>query len=121
MNKIYWDDVNGKVTADSSYAPIIKGQDIYIETYGIYGTNKIRINIAYTQAIKENENMYYYRKAILNKNNLEYCDLGKLIKLVVPSDKYDSLAAELKGENKICKTIKETITSVQASVKGGGI
>jgi len=98
MNKIYWDDVNGKVTTDSRYAPIIKGQDNYIETYEIYGTDN-KIDISYTQAIKENENMYYYRKHILNMYKLEYCDLGKLIKLVIPSDKYDSLVEELKGED----------------------
>lgn len=97
MSKIYWDDVNGRVTTDSSYAPIIRGQDIYIETYEIYGTNN-RINIAYTQTTKENENMYDYRKGILNMHKLDYCDLGKLIKLVIPSDKYDSLVAELEGE-----------------------
>lgn len=94
--KLYWDEGNGKVTKDSSYAPIIKGKDIYIETYEIYGTNN-RIDIAYTQTTKENENMYYYRKRILNMHNLEYCDLGKLIKLTIPSDKYDSLVEELKG------------------------
>ena len=90
MNKIYWDDVNGKVTADPSYAPITRGQGNYIETYEISGTNN-RIDIAYTQTTKENENMYYYRKRILNMHNLEYCDLGKLIKLVIPSDKFESL------------------------------
>lgn len=97
MNKIYWDDANGEVTTDSRYAPIIKGQDIYIETYEIRGTNN-RIDIAYTQITKENENMYYYRKQILNMHKLEYRDLGELIKLVIPSDKYDSVVAELKGE-----------------------
>ena len=96
MNKIYWDEANRKVTTDSRYTPI-KRQDIYIETYEIYGTNN-RIDIAYTQTTKENENMYYYRKRILNMHNLEYCDLGKLIKLVIPSDKFDSLVEELKGE-----------------------
>lgn len=98
MDNIYWDEVNGKVTTDSRYAPIIKGQDIYIETYEICGTNN-RIDIAYMQTTKENENMYHYRKQILNMHKLEYCDLGKLIKLVIPSDKYDSLIAELKGES----------------------
>ncbi len=97
MNKIYWDDVNGKVTVDSSYAPIIRGQGNYIEIYEIEGTNN-RIDIAYTQTTKEEENMYYYRKSKLNMRKLDYCDLGKLIKLVIPSDKYDSLVAELKGE-----------------------
>ena len=95
MNKIYWDDVNGKVTKDSSYAPIIRGQGNYIETYEIDGTNNM-IDIAYTQTTKEIENMYYYRKSILNMHNLEYSDLGKLIKLKIPSDKYDSLVEELK-------------------------
>ena len=99
MNDIYWDEANGKVTTDSSYAPIIKGQDIYIETYGIYGSNKIRIDIAYTQTTKENDNMYHYRKEILNKNGIEYCDLGKLIKFIVPSEIYDSLVEEQKGGN----------------------
>ena len=96
-NKIYWDEANGKVTTDSRYAPIIKGQDIYIETYKIYGTNN-KIDITYTQTTKENENMYYYRKGILNMHGLKYSDLGKLVKFVVPSDKYDSLVEELKGE-----------------------
>ena len=96
MSKIYWDEGNGKVTKDSSYAPIIKGQGIYIETYEIYGTNN-RIDIAYTQTTKENENMYYYRKRILNMHKLEYSDLGKLVKFVVPSDIYKILVAELKA------------------------
>jgi len=91
MGKIYWDEGNGKVTTDSSYAPIIKGQNIYIETYEIYGTNE-RISIAYTQSIKDNENMYYFRKRILNAHRLEYCDLGKLVKFEVPSKVYKMLA-----------------------------
>ena len=95
--KIYWDEANGKVTTDSSYASIIRGKDIYIETYEIYGTDN-RIDVAYTQTTKENENMYYYRKSILNTHKLDYCDLGKLIKFVIPSDKYDLLVSELKGE-----------------------
>ena len=94
MNEIYWDEGNGKVTKDSSYAPIINGQDIYIETYEIYGTNN-RIDIAYAQITKENENMYYYRKRILNMHKLEYCDLGKLVKFVVPSSIYEILKRTL--------------------------
>ena len=91
MSKIYWDEGNGKVTTDSSYAPIIKNvNDIYIETYEIYGTNN-RIDIAYTQTTKENENMYYFRKSILNNHGLDYCDLGKLLKFEVPSKVYKML------------------------------
>lgn len=93
MSKIYWDEGNGKVTKDSSYALIIKGQDIYIETYEIYGTNN-RINIAYTQTTKENENMYYYRQRILTMRGLEYSDLGKLVKFVVPNKIYKILVAK---------------------------
>lgn len=94
MSKIYWDEINGKVTTDSSCALIIKGRkgrDIYIETYSLANDSEKRISIAYTQRTKDNERMYYYRKQILNNHGLEYCDLGKLIKLEIPSDKYDSL------------------------------
>lgn len=94
--QIYWDEINGKVTKEQKNVPIIKGKDIYIEIYEIYGTNNV-IAIAYTQATKENENMYYYRKSILNMHKLDYCDLGKLIKFVIPNDKYNLLVEEMKG------------------------
>lgn len=91
MSKIYWDEINGKVTTDSSCALIIKGRDIYIETYSLANDSEKRISVSYTQKTKDNEHMYYHRKQILNNHGLEYCDLGKLIKLEIPSDKYDSL------------------------------
>lgn len=98
MIEMYWDEGNGKITKDSICTPIRKGTSIYVETYEVF-ENK-RISIAYTQETLDNENMYYYRKHILNLHRIEYSDLGKLILFEVPCDVYDKWLSELKGEQK---------------------
>ncbi len=94
-DRLYWDEGNGQVTRDSSYAPIYPGS-FYIETYEVrnQGCLDARIDIAYTQERKDNENMYYVRLSILNFHGLTYSDLGELVKLTIPEEKYDSLLKE---------------------------
>lgn len=93
--RLYWDEGNGQVTRDSSYAPIYPGS-FYIETYEVrnQGYSDAMIDIAYTQERKDKENMYYVRLAILNLHGLTYSDLGKLVKLTIPEEEYDSLLKE---------------------------
>lgn len=95
---IYWDEGNGKVTNDKSFALIYDSEWCYIETYEI--ENGKRIDIAYSQKTKEIENMYYYRLRVLRSYGLEYCDLGKLIKLGVPTEQYKELLRRWKNDNR---------------------
>jgi len=85
----YWDEGNGRITDDPSYAPIVDGGGIYIETYEI--AHKMRIDIAYTQETKEYENLYDYRKNVLERHNLKLSDLRRLVRLAVPSEKYKEI------------------------------
>lgn len=94
----YWDDVNCCVTDDNSYAPIYDGGEMYIETYDIV-PGKSRFSIAYTEEIKNNGNMYLFRKQMCEKHGLLYSDLHKLIRLRVPTEKYKEIYKEEHDQN----------------------
>jgi hypothetical protein len=85
----YWDFVNGKVTDDPEFAPIVDGKEIYIETYEL--RTGMRIDIAYTEETKQLENMYYYRKSVLAQHHLTVEDLGNLVRLAIPHEKYEEV------------------------------
>lgn len=85
----YWDYINGCVVDDSSYAPIYNGHEVYIETYEV-GEN-CRINIVYTEEIKKNENMHYFKERVCNQSGIQLSDLGKLIRFCVPDKKYKEI------------------------------
>lgn len=85
----YWDEGNGRITDDSSYAPIVDGKGIYIETYEL--RNGARIDIAYTEETKQLENMYYYRENVLAQHNVELNDIRRLVRLAIPSEKYKEI------------------------------
>ena len=89
----YWDEGNGRITDDPSFAPIVDGGGIYIETYEI--NPGMRVDIAYTQETKEYENLYYYRKNVLERHNLKLSDLHRLVRLAIPSDKFKELMEEV--------------------------
>ena len=101
--ELYWDEGNGRVVKENDdgwYAPIIRGCDtiITIETYEVYEHGVgARIDIAYTEEDKKNHNMYDYREMILRQHGLTYSDLGNLVKLTIPSNKYDELMDEYYG------------------------
>lgn len=86
----YWNEGNGIITDDSSDTPIVEGFDMYIETYELRNSSQ-RISIAYTQEIKDNTNMYYFRQNVLKNHNLEFNDLGNLIRFAVPKKVYDEI------------------------------
>ena len=100
----YWDMVNAKVTTDSNYTPILCGMDLYVETYSLHSTpqNNLtgdeRISIAYSEEIKKHCNMYDFRNQICEDNGLKYSDLGALIRLTIPKEKYDALMKEWQVE-----------------------
>ena len=102
--ELYWDEGNGRVVKendDGYYASIIRGCDtaITIETYEVYGHGVgARIDIAYSEEDKKNHNMYDYREMILRQHGLTYSDLGNLVRLTIPSNKYDELMEEYYGE-----------------------
>jgi hypothetical protein len=85
----YWDEGNGRITDDSSYAPIVDGKGIYIETYEL--RNGARIDIAYTQETKLRENLYYYRESVLAQHNVKLNDIRRLVRLAIPSEKYKEI------------------------------
>lgn len=85
----YWDEWNGRITDDPSYAPIVDGKWMYIETYKL--RTGMRIDIAYTEETKQIENMYYYRQRVLAEHNLKLNDIERLVRLAIPSEKYKEI------------------------------
>lgn len=90
----YWDYVNGRVTDDSSFAEIIDSGNsyLYIETYKIFGN--ARIDIAYTQEQKDNENLYLLRESVCKQHNIKLNFLEKLLYLAVPTEVYKKIYKE---------------------------
>ena len=93
---LYWDEGNGKITDDPSYAPIIDGGEIYIETYEL--RTGMRIDIAYSQETKQLENLYYYRERVLAKHHAKLNDIERLVRLAIPSDKFKELMEEVEDD-----------------------
>lgn len=89
-NKLYWDDVNGKVTNDDKWAEIycVKGCNFYVETYKI--DDNRYIDFAYTKTQKS-LGLYYLRMAFLKNHGLEYSDLHELVRLCIPEDVYENM------------------------------
>lgn len=85
----YWDEGNGRITDDSSYAPIVDGKGIYVETYEL--RTGMRIDIAYTEETKQLENMYYYRERVLAEHHLKLNDIDRLVRLAIPHEKYEEV------------------------------
>jgi hypothetical protein len=102
-HELYWDEGNGRVVKendDGYYALIIRGCDtsITIETYEVYEHGVgARIDIAYTKEDKKNHNMHDYRELILRQHGLTFSDLGNLVTLTIPSNKYDELMEKYYG------------------------
>ena len=92
----YWDEGNGKITDDPSYAPIVDGGEIYIETYEL--RTGMRIDIAYSQETKQLENLYYYRERVLAKHHAKLNDIERLVRLAIPSDKFKELMEEVEDD-----------------------
>lgn len=96
--KLYWDDVNGKVTDDDKWAEIYTcdGCDIYVETYEVKDYKKhggTLIDFAYSKGQKR-MGTYFLLKAHLEHNGLQMSDLGNLVRLCVPEDVYRSAVEE---------------------------
>lgn len=81
----YWDEGNGRITDDSSYAPIVDGREFYIETYEL--RTGMRIDINYTSETKQLENLYYYRERVLAKHHAKLNDIERLVRLAIPHEK----------------------------------
>ena len=91
--KLYWDDVNGKVTNDDKFAEIycVNGCDYYVETYKI--DDNRYIDYAYTKSQKR-RGLYYERLAVLKRHWLKYSNLHELVRLCIPEDVYENMMNE---------------------------
>ena len=87
----YWDYINGRVTDDSSYAKIWDSGSLYIETYQVYGDGDLRLDISYTQDIKNTCNLYEFRESICQRHGIHLNCLGKLLYLGVPTEIYKGI------------------------------
>ena len=92
MKQLYWDEGNGEVTTDSEFAPIYDSGHIYIETYEVFnhGGDKL-YSIVYTQDMKDGLDLELYKDCVINGAGYKRSDLGRLLRLGVPSDKYKAL------------------------------
>ena len=91
--KLYWDDVNGKVTDDDKWAEIycVNGGNYYVETYKI--DDNRYIDFAYSKTQKK-LGLYYYRMVFLKRHGLKDSDLHELVRLCVPEDVYKNAVRE---------------------------
>lgn len=85
----YWDEGNGRITDDPSYAPIVDGKGFYIETYEL--RSGMRIDVTYSQETKQLGNLYYYRERVLAKHHAKLNDIERLVRLAIPSEKYKEI------------------------------
>ena len=96
--KLYWDDVNGKITDDDKWAEIYTydGCSFYVETYEVNDYKKhggTLIDFAYSKGQKK-RGTYFLLKAHLAHNGLQMSDLGNLVRLCVPEDIYKNVVRE---------------------------
>lgn len=95
----YWDSTNGCITDDESFAPIYDGGDLYIETYSLNHYDKVRIDIAYTEAIKQSGFLYQFKESVCKSHGVRLNDLYRLVRLCVPTNKYKEIYGEVKDES----------------------
>lgn len=85
----YWDEGNGRITDNPSYAPIVDGKESYIETYEL--RTGMLIDVAYSQETKQLENLYCYRERVLAKHHVKLNDIERLVRLAIPTEKYKEI------------------------------
>lgn len=92
MKQLYWDEGNGEVTTDSEFALIYDSWHIYIETYELFNHGgDTKYSIAYTQDMKDDEDLELYKDCAIHRAGCKRSDLGRLLMLGVPSGKYKEL------------------------------